>query len=162
MEQKRGQFTFYESFAVALRRIRKLSDRCAAYDAIVNYALYGQEPELDKLPSPVAIAFDLIRPHLDTSRRKAEGGMKGSSVGENQKNTERSDKDKRKIGQRSDKDSANKRENKIENKNNTEYESEYENESEDERELRLWLEARSRETGLSIMGPRRRGGLNGF
>ena len=30
---KRSQFTFYESFATALKRIRKRSDRCAAYDA---------------------------------------------------------------------------------------------------------------------------------
>ena len=73
----RKQFTFYDSFATALRRIRKKSDRCAAYDAIVDYALYGAEPDMETLPNAAAIAFELIRPNLDASRRKAAGGMKG-------------------------------------------------------------------------------------
>ncbi len=76
MENVRGQFTFYSSFAAALGRIRKRTDRCEAYDAIVNYALFGIEPETASLPAPAAIAFDLIRPTLDTARRKALGGSK--------------------------------------------------------------------------------------
>lgn len=71
---EREQFTFYASFAKAIQRIRKAADRAAAYDAIVNYALYEQQPDLDKLPDSVCIVFDLIRPNLDTSRRKAQGG----------------------------------------------------------------------------------------
>ena len=73
----RKQFTFYESFATALRRIRKKSDRCAAYDAIVDYALYGAEPDMETLPNAAAIAFELIRPMLDASRRKAKNGQLG-------------------------------------------------------------------------------------
>lgn len=73
----RGQFTFYRSFADALRRIKKDADRAKAYDAICNYALYGIEPDLDSLPDSAAIAFDLIRPNLDSSKRKADNGRNG-------------------------------------------------------------------------------------
>lgn len=73
----RKQFTFYESFFTAISRIRKKPDRADAYDAIAAYALYGQEPDLDKLPDSAAIAFDLIRPTLDASKRKAESGKAG-------------------------------------------------------------------------------------
>lgn len=74
---QRSQFTFYESFASALKRIKKKQDRADAYDAIVNYALYGVEPDMDNLPDSAAIAFDLIRPTLDASKRKAESGRSG-------------------------------------------------------------------------------------
>lgn len=74
---EREQFTFYSSFARAVKRIRKAADRAAAYDAIIDYALYGEEPNLEKLPETAAIAFELVRPNLDASRRKAENGVKG-------------------------------------------------------------------------------------
>ena len=74
---ERTQFTFYESFATALRHIRKKSDRCAAYDAIVEYALYGREPDMETLPNAAAIALELIRPNLDASRRRAAAGHAG-------------------------------------------------------------------------------------
>lgn len=76
----RSQFTFYASFASALSRIKKKADRADAYDAICNYALYGAEPDLDKLPDSAAIAFDLIRPTLDASKRKSENGKAGANA----------------------------------------------------------------------------------
>ncbi len=103
---KRNQFTFYESFATALRRIRKKSDRCTAYDAIVDYALYGTEPDVEALPNQAAIAFELIRPNLDASRRKAQSGQLGGSAEANGKQN------------------ASKKENKYKKKNETEYETE--------------------------------------
>ena len=75
--RERGQFTFYASFASALARIRKKSDRADAYDAICRYALYGELPDLETMADSAAIAFDLIRPTLDASRRKAESGRMG-------------------------------------------------------------------------------------
>lgn len=87
----RKQFTFYESFYSALRRIRKKADRADAYDAIANYALLGQEPDLDSLPDAAAIAFELIRPTLDASVRKAESGRTGGQ--RNRKETEQPDGD---------------------------------------------------------------------
>ena len=72
---ERGQFTFYGSFYKAIRRIRKKSARADAYDAICAYALLGIEPEMDALDAGAAIVFDLIKPNLDASKRKAEGRM---------------------------------------------------------------------------------------
>ena len=74
---EREQFTFYQSFAKAVSRIKSKAARCDAYDVIVNYALYGIEPELDKVSDSAAMAFDLIKPNLDASRRKAENGKSG-------------------------------------------------------------------------------------
>lgn len=76
---QRSQFTFYESFARAMKRIKNKEDRADAYDAIVHYALYGLEPDLDRLPDSAAIAFELIRPNLDASKRKAENGKRGGA-----------------------------------------------------------------------------------
>ena len=73
----RTQFTFYESFHKALDRIKKKADKADAYDAICRYALYGEVPDLDNIPDAAAIAFELIRPTLDASKRKAEAGSKG-------------------------------------------------------------------------------------
>ena len=82
----RTQFTFYESFAKALDRIRPKSVRADAYDAIVRYALRGEEPDLDHMPNAAAIAFELIRPNLDASRKKAVSGRLGGQA--NGKQTE--------------------------------------------------------------------------
>ena len=77
---ERSQFTFYRSFASAIQRIRKDADRAKAYDAICNYALDGEEPDLSGLPDAAAIAFELIKPNLDASKRKAENGKRGANA----------------------------------------------------------------------------------
>ncbi len=83
----RKQFTFYASFASALARIKSKAARCDAYDAICNFALYGIEPDLDSIPGSAAIAFDLIRPTLEASKRKAENGKRGGKTEANEKQT---------------------------------------------------------------------------
>ena len=75
----RNQFTFYRSFAEALRYIRKPAERALAYDAICNYALYGVEPSLDELPDSAALAMAVIKPILDSGKRKAKAGQHGGS-----------------------------------------------------------------------------------
>lgn len=85
---ERRQFTFYESFFRAVSRIKKKADRADAYDAICAYALDQLEPDLDKLPDAAAIAFDLIRPTLDASRRKAESGKAGGRAKQTPSKTE--------------------------------------------------------------------------
>lgn len=77
---ERKQFTFYASFYNALGRIKKQVDRATAYDIICEYALFGKEPDLDALPDAVAIAFELIRPNLDASKKKAEAGKLGGKA----------------------------------------------------------------------------------
>ena len=71
----RKQFTFYESFYNSIRLIRKKADRCDAYEAIIRYALWEEEP--DHIPENAAIAFELVRPVLESARRKAENGQLG-------------------------------------------------------------------------------------
>ena len=97
---ERTQYTFYESFYKALSRIRRDADRAKAYDAITRFALYGEEPDLDTLPDNVAIAFEVIRPNLEASRRKAEGGSKGKPTKDNGKTAKSSLKDNTKISKR--------------------------------------------------------------
>ena len=109
----RTQFTFYESFFKAISRIRKKSDRADAYDAICAYALYGAGPDLEKMPDSAAIAFELSKPNLDASRKKANSGKRGGKA----KQTESKPEAKRKQEQ-----TGSKKENEIE------IESEIENE----------------------------------
>ena len=90
----RTQFTFYVSFWDALKRIKKKQDRCEAYDAIVAYALFGTEPDLDKLPDAASMAFILAKPTLDASRRKAENGSKKKQTGSKTEQSESKDEAK--------------------------------------------------------------------
>ena len=89
---ERSQFTFYESFFKAISRIKKDSDRGKAYDAICAYALYGIEPDMDTLPDSAAIAFELSKPNLDASRRKATSGKKGGESKQTASKTEAKEK----------------------------------------------------------------------
>lgn len=75
----RKQFTFYASFYQAISRIKNKTARCDAYDAICAYAITGQLPDLDRVTDAAAIAFELCRPNLDASRRKAEAGKSGGN-----------------------------------------------------------------------------------
>ena len=77
--EARTQFTFYESFFKAISRIKDEADRCEAYDAICAYALHGEEPDMEKLSDAAAIAFELAKPNLDASRKKALGGRRGGA-----------------------------------------------------------------------------------
>lgn len=101
---ERTQYTFYESFYKALSRIRKDADRAKAYDAITRFALYGEDPDLDTLPDHVAIAFEVIRPNLEASRRKAEGGSKGKPTKERGKITKRTAKQEKEQEQEQEKE----------------------------------------------------------
>ena len=121
MEQ-RSQFTFYESFFNALSRIKKDADRAKAYDAICAYALYGTEPDMDALPDSVAIAFELVKPNLDSSRRKANSGKKGGEKkhSASEENEEANGKQNGSKPQAKRKQTASEKENKKENKKENE------------------------------------------
>jgi hypothetical protein len=75
----RNQFTFYSSFWETAKRIKSKAARADLYDTICRYALEGEEPDLDKLPESVAVAFINAKPNLDASRKKAENGKHGGS-----------------------------------------------------------------------------------
>lgn len=76
---KRKQFTFYESFKQAIDCVSDKADRAEIYDAICNYALYGIAPDLNAMSSAASMAFILIKPNLDSSRKKAAAGQAGGS-----------------------------------------------------------------------------------
>lgn len=119
----RKQFTFYESFAKAIRNIRKPSDRCAAYDALVNYALYGEEPDLNKAADSVALFFEMAKPNLDSSKKKAENGKRGGMAEAKGKREESASKPQAKPKQ-----TASEKENEKEDEKEREKEKEVENE----------------------------------
>lgn len=85
---ERTQFTFYASFFDAVSRIKKKADRADAYDAICAYALREEEPDFSKMSDAAQIAFLLIKPNLDSSRRKAKSGKGGGSKKANGKKNE--------------------------------------------------------------------------
>lgn len=119
---EREQFTFYASYARAIAKIKKASDRCAAYDAIANYALYEILPDVDKLPDSAAIAFELIKPTLDTGRRKAASGKTGGEARGNRKQDESKP-------EANEEQTAREKEGEVEKEGEKEVEIEKENES---------------------------------
>lgn len=78
---ERSQFTFYRSYYEALKTLPK-KDKLAALDAIISYALDGEEIPLN---GSAATVFILVKPTLDTGRKKAASGKRG---GANAKQTE--------------------------------------------------------------------------
>lgn len=117
----RTQFTFYESFYKAAKRIKDPSARAEVYDAICEYALYGNEPDIDALSEMAAIAFELIKPNLDASRKKAENGKLGGTKKQSKSTFEA----KRKQNEASEKQEQT--ESKKENKKEKEGENKIEN-----------------------------------
>lgn len=71
----RQQFTFYRSFYLAIRKMKK-QDAATLVLSICAYALDGEEP---KLSDNLSGTFELIRPTLDASARKSENGKSGGS-----------------------------------------------------------------------------------
>lgn len=74
---QRKQFTFYRSFHMAIQQLSKEKHQLLAYQTLCDYALDGTTPDIDALPNEVAILFILMKPNLDSSRRKAAAGRKG-------------------------------------------------------------------------------------
>lgn len=118
----RTQFTFYASFYKAISRIKDDAARAKAYDAICQYALYGTEEDIDSLPDMAAIAYELIKPNLDASRKKAENGKLGGKNKQSKSKTEANGKQEQKANKK-EKEKENKKENEIEEENEIEKES---------------------------------------
>lgn len=127
----RTQFTFYESFYKAAKRIKDPSARAEVYDAICEYALYGNDPDIDALSEMAAIAFELIKPNLDASRKKSESGKLGGTKKQSESTFEANGSKteaKRKQNEASEKQeqTESKKENKKENKKEKEGENKIE------------------------------------
>lgn len=125
----RTQYTFYESFYKAAKSIKSKTVRCDFYDMICRYALYGEEPDLSKLPDTVAMAYELIKPTLNASRRKAENGKRGGASKKDESKPKQDEANgKQTEANRKQEETANKKENEIEKEIENEIEIELENE----------------------------------
>ena len=105
----REQMTFYRSYWEAVKRLRKSADRLSALEAILAYALDGEE--LDRTDAADAI-FVLVKPFLDVAARKSKGGKIATRV------DEESDKTTERVEEESDNNIKNKKKNKLKVKNN--------------------------------------------
>ena len=76
MAEPRNQFTFYRSYFDAIQELSR-EEQAAIILAVCAYALYETEPK--GLQPAASMAFKLIRPTLDSGRKKAESGKKGGS-----------------------------------------------------------------------------------
>ena len=121
---ERKQFTFYRSYYEAVKELNK-RDQAAVLLAICDYALNETEPNLTGAAKAV---FIVLRPFLDTARRKAEGGMARGKDEEGGKTGESRQQDSGKIPQRYDEDAANKKEGEKEKEKEKEIEGEKEKE----------------------------------
>ena len=77
MGKPRNQFTFYKSYYDAIQELPK-RDQSALILAICAYAIYETEPK--GLSIAASTAFKLIKPTLDSGRRKAESGALGGQA----------------------------------------------------------------------------------
>ena len=113
---ERTQFTFYASFFDAVSRIKKKADRADAYDAICAYALREEDPDFSKMSDAAQIAFLLIKPNLDSSRRKAKSGKDGGSKKANGKqNVSKQEANCKQEERESEKEKDKEKEGEIEN-----------------------------------------------
>lgn len=121
----REQFTFYRSYFDAIRRLKKAADRAAIYDAIADYALYGNTPELSDAAGAI---FDLIKPTLDAAKRKSDGVKNKEKSKDTDKIPSRCAQDTYKIQSRYDEveieDVRKEKEKERENEKEKEYEKE--------------------------------------
>lgn len=73
----RDSFVFYRSFFEALQDV-PIEERACIYDAICAYSLNDIEPKLTGMQLAI---FKLIRPNIDSNKRKYENSKKGASFG---------------------------------------------------------------------------------
>lgn len=124
----RKQFTFYKSYYDAISELPK-KDQSALILAVCAYALYEEPPK--GLSIAASTAFKLIKPTLDSGRKKAENGsMKGKA---NESNAEANGS---KTEAKKSKTEANRKQGESRSKKEREYEvdNEYEIEVEVEAE----------------------------
>lgn len=136
---ERTQFTFYASYFNAVKQLSR-RDQSAVLLAICAYALEEQEPELTGTAGAI---FELIRPTLDASRRKAIAGQarRRKRESEEQKapdgHEQRGSKQETERKQTESKTGTNSKQNGNEKKKEKEYEVEKEYEYELEKEYEI-------------------------
>lgn len=126
---ERKQFTFYRSYFEAVSNLPKTA-QTAVLLAICDYALNEKAP---KLTGAAGAVFSLIKPTLDTSRRRAELGVNyGKGKKDKAKQT-----DSKTIANDQQTDSKGENELELKKELELEYELELENKHEKENEYSL-------------------------
>ncbi len=100
----RKQFTFYRSFWEAVKTLPK-KDRLPVLEAIISYALDGEDPK--GLTAGQSAFFLLVKPNLDSSRKKAASGKQGGS---------KPQANRKQTASKKEREEENEKENEIENK----------------------------------------------
>ena len=73
----RDSFVFYSGWYMAISNLPE-EERVKAYDAIMQYALFEEEPE----PGTIAAAiFMMAKPLIDKNRKRYENGCRGADYG---------------------------------------------------------------------------------
>jgi len=103
---ERTQFTFYESFYKAISRMKSNASKAATLDAMARLALYGEEPDMDRIPNEAASALEVIAPIIRSGNNKAANRIKQEQTKTNENKTEQTD-------------NKNKNKSKSKNKNNS-------------------------------------------
>lgn len=124
---ERRQFTFYKSYYDAISELPK-KDQSALILAVCAYALYEEPPK--GLSVAASTAFKLIKPTLDSGRKKAESGAIGGQANGKQAES----KPKANAKQTQSKTKANRKQGETESEKEKEYEYEKEYEVEVEGE----------------------------
>lgn len=70
---ERESIVFYKSFYEAIKELDE-KDRLSAFEAIIEYGLYGEEPEESGI---VKAIFALVRPQIDANNKRYKNGLKG-------------------------------------------------------------------------------------
>ena len=99
---ERNQFTFYRSYWEAIAELKK-PERQIIIEAIIKYALYGEEPNISGTAKAM---FTLIAPTLDASARKAIAGSAGGSHSSKREATEKQNESKQKANDKQSKTEA--------------------------------------------------------
>ena len=127
MGKPRNQFTFYKSYYDAIQELPK-RDQSALILAICAYAIYETPPK--GLSIAASTAFKLIKPTLDSGRRKAESGALGGQANGKQSESKPKANDK----QNGSNTQANRKQGETAREKEIEKEIEYEIEAEAEAE----------------------------
>ena len=70
---------FYDSFYQAIQELETPEEQAAAYNALIQYSMTGEEPE--GLHGGPKIIFLMARPQIDANNERRENGAKGAEYG---------------------------------------------------------------------------------
>ena len=85
MDEEKNSFVFYKSYYEAIKELDKDS-QYKIYNAIIQYALYGNEPKDNtdintKLDAKLIPIFVLIKPNIDSANNRYNASVSNGKKG---------------------------------------------------------------------------------